>query len=70
MTKNKIDYGNYIPSGGVMLSESILLAIHYGFDKQLPFLVLWFPLIYSFGILAVVLFIVFLVFIGSIISGN
>ena len=59
-TKN---YGVF--RGGWLLIQCALLVVHYGFDKQLPWWVLWFPSWTSGVVLAVVLVIFLIVLLIS-----
>jgi len=55
-----------LPISGYLSLQSIILVIHYGFNKILPFWVLWFPSLVLGLILFVALVILLLVFIGSL----
>ena len=49
--------------GSWLIPQITLLVIHYGFDKILPWWVLWFPTLIIFAILLIVLIIFFIVWI-------
>jgi hypothetical protein len=55
MTKTDEVAKELMPTPNYMFLQSLLLVLHYGFDKNLPFWVMWFPSILYGSVLIVAL---------------
>ena len=56
--------------GGWLFTQVVLFVIHYGFDKTLPWWVLWFPTLIVVSIIAFVLAILLIIFVGGLFIGD
>lgn len=64
MTQEK--NGVWVP-GGVLTLQVIMLVIYYGFEKSMPWWVVWFPFLFAASIFGVIIVVaIFAIIIGMI----
>jgi len=66
MSETTVSFG----LGSWIFVQVVLFVIHYGFDKTLPWWVLWFPTLIVGIIIAFVLIIALIILIGVALSGE
>lgn len=65
MTREDKSNGVNLGLGSWLFVQCALLVIHYGFNKTMPYWVLWFPSIVVGSVIAITLIVVAFIFIGS-----
>ena len=56
--------------GGWLLAQVALFIVYYGFGKTLPWWVLWFPTLIIGSIIAFVIVIILIIFLGGLFIGD